>query len=140
LKSRSFQGVSYRGAVLSDVDLSAYRWTYKSKNRIIETCTLQSTSIDRKVAEFFAPCDTTQTTVYEQTSVLMIFYFPVACPSAINLSALDGERSLSNFEDENEVLILPFTLFEIQYVDLMGFLNPTNNMLKFDPGERRTVE
>ncbi len=47
-------------------------------------------------------------------SVLFIYKFPERCPTAIDLSRINEKLPcISEYEDEQEVLILPYTLFEV---------------------------
>ncbi|CAF1537866.1 unnamed protein product [Adineta steineri] len=108
LKQRNFpKGDLYRGLTKENPDeyqkiLQIYQKAMQSKSHIIETCALHSTSLCREVAESFA--DNINATSY---AIFFHFKFPNECPTAINL------RGISKFDEEDEILLLPFTLFKI---------------------------
>lgn len=103
LSHRAFRGYSYRGMIMSLDDIDAYRWAHDHAS-IIETRTLQSTSKDRAVADMFADLPFSDGT---QISVIIRYKFTQTCPTAISL---DG---VSHFSSEEEILLLPFTLFRV---------------------------
>lgn len=110
LKDRAFTGTTYRGSRMTDVDIQAYRWALAQNRRVIETRTIQSTSKSKQKALEFA----TQPNYSKPFSVLMIFDFPQVCPTAIDLTKIsDARPTCSEFEEEQEVTLLPFTLFTI---------------------------
>ncbi|CAF3836605.1 unnamed protein product [Rotaria sordida] len=116
LKYRRFQGVSYRGITISNDDLECYRLAWNNPGSIIETLTFSSTSLDRSVAENFAVSRsiTSPTTI----RVLMVFNFPDACEQALYLGKIP-EYNLpcaSEYEDEQEILIVPFTTFHVENI------------------------
>jgi hypothetical protein len=117
LKDRYFQGLSYRGAKMDNDDIAAYEWAINNPGSLLQTRHFSSTSLQRSVAEEFStgvnkkPNDT-------RNSVLFIFNFPEKCNQTINLSKISNEQPcLSDFEDEAEVLILPWTLFQVHSVE-----------------------
>ncbi|CAF0934134.1 unnamed protein product [Adineta ricciae] len=115
LRNRSFTGRSYRGATMNQSDLDAYRWASQKKEswrtHILETRILQSTSTEKSVALGFLGGQHGS----DRFSVLIEFEFPDHSPTAINLSKLSEQLPcLSQYEDENEVLVLPFTLFTLR--------------------------
>jgi hypothetical protein len=109
-RDRTFKGRSYRGASMTDNDIAAYKWAKENGSRVLETCIIQSTSVKEDVAKDFAQ----KYTKVDKHKVLFIFDFPEKCETAIALSQLNEKlRSLSDFEDEAEVLVLPYTLFKV---------------------------
>ncbi|CAF4097173.1 unnamed protein product [Adineta steineri] len=108
LKQWSFpKGDLYRGLTEDNPAeyqkiLQIYQKAKQSKSHIIETCALQSASLCREVAECFA--DNINASSY---AIFFHFKFPNECPTAINL------RGISKFDEEDEILLLPFTLFKI---------------------------
>ncbi|CAF1127082.1 unnamed protein product [Didymodactylos carnosus] len=116
LKERYFQGESYRGAKMTNDDISAYEWAVDNRGSLLQTSNFSSTSVHRSIAEEFAdkpskPNDT-------RNRVLFIFDFPRKCDQAINLNRIsDKSPCLSEYEDEGEILILPWTLFEVKSVN-----------------------
>ncbi|CAF1526640.1 unnamed protein product [Adineta ricciae] len=116
LRGRAFQGQLYRGAKMTQDDIKAYQWAIKNKDYVLETRTFQSTSIEESVAQSFAQikCDDIDQQ-HPKLSVILTLVFPEKCPTAINLTKIsDTLPLLSEFEDEKEVLILPFTLFSVK--------------------------
>ncbi|CAF1190941.1 unnamed protein product [Didymodactylos carnosus] len=108
LEDRAYKGYSYRGVAISSEDLKAYNWVHSDKKDILETCTVQSTSKNIARAESFAEkamCSDKHKTIFQ-------FNFPEKCATAIEL------RELSNYPVEEEVLVLPFTLFEVDAVKI----------------------
>jgi len=82
---------------------------------LLQTSSFSSTSMDRYIAEQFAYLKTEKNA--KDLCVLFIFDFPEICDQAINLSRLSIDTPcLSEYEDEKEVLILPWTLFEVTRV------------------------
>ena len=109
LKKRAFSGRSYRGLSMTKVDLKAYQWALKRKGRILITKTFCSTSLDETVARRFMGEASN-----EKIRVLMVFDFPKPCDTAVQLYALSKKLPcLSEYEDEKEVLVLPFSIFYI---------------------------
>jgi hypothetical protein len=65
--------------------------------------------MNRQIAEQFAYLKSEK-----GLCVLLILDFPNVCDQAINLSRISVDTPcLSEYEDEEEVLILPWTLFEV---------------------------
>ena len=117
LKQRYYQGRSYRGVKMTRHDLCEYRWAWKNKDSLISSLTFASTSMTRDIAEQFAtPCSSSP----DEISVLLIFHFPQPCDTAINLSKIPEHRlpCISNFEDEQEVLVGPRTFFKVKEIQI----------------------
>jgi hypothetical protein len=118
LKNRHFQGQSYRGAKMDDDDIASYQWAVNNPGSLLQTRHFSSTSLNRSIAEEFAIGINKAGRNAGQNSVLFIFNFPTKCEQAINLCRISNEQAcLSEFEDEDEVLILPWTLFRIDSVE-----------------------
>ena len=108
LRKRSFSGDAYRGAIMTVADLDAYRWAHVH-SAILETRSMQSTSKSITVANQFAPSLPNNSI---RLSVILHFKFNEKCPSAIDI------KGLSQFPGEEEVLLLPFTLFKVTSIEL----------------------
>ncbi|CAF0802577.1 unnamed protein product [Adineta ricciae] len=108
LASRRYKGVSYRGAAMTQQDVNAYKWAQKSKDYILETRVFQSTSLSEEFSNLFAVSRPDDGKI---CGVLFEYIFDIECATAIQL----GE--ISFFEQEQEVLILPFTLFKVESVN-----------------------
>ena len=109
LKQRYYQGYAYRNIHMTPDDLAEYYFILKNPNNILSTQTFVSTSIVREIAE---------------ENVLLIFYFPQVCDTAINFSKIRQYQlpCISHYENESEVLIAPRTFFKIQKIEI----NPLN--------------
>lgn len=110
LKARAYQGYAYRGAKMTNNDIDAYQWASKDLEYVLETRTIQSMSRSKSVAKEFITFDKND----PRLPVLLIFHFPEHCETAINLCQISSELPcLSEFEKEEEVTLLPFTLFQV---------------------------
>ncbi|CAF1254373.1 unnamed protein product [Rotaria sp. Silwood1] len=117
LRDRYFKGLSYRGAKMTDDEIATYEWAIHNRGSLLQTKHFSSTSQNRSVAEDFADAAIETPDNMRKNRVLFIFNFPVECDQAINLSRIsDTQPCLSDFEDEHEVLVLPWTLFQVDYV------------------------
>ncbi|CAF1509477.1 unnamed protein product [Adineta ricciae] len=115
LKERYFKGRVYRGMHLTYEQLLGYQLAMETTGTLLQTRSFSSTSKNRLIAEQFA-YETTKNT-NQDLHVLFIFDFPEYCDQAINLSRVSPDiPCLSEYEDEEEVLILPWTLFEVTRV------------------------
>lgn len=109
LRNRAFSGRSYRGLSMTEADLKAYQWALKRKGSILYTNTYCSTSVDETVAKEFmgSVCS-------EKVRVLMVFHFPEPCDAAIQLYAVSEKLPcISEYENEQEVLVLPGSIFHV---------------------------
>ncbi|CAF4050785.1 unnamed protein product [Rotaria sp. Silwood1] len=114
-QNRAFQGRTYRGTKIAHFDVVAWKWATKKSGRIIETQTFVSTSELEQIAKDFA-----QNPPENKVSALFIFDFPTTCDTAIKLNKDESKNitdNLSKFPHEQEVLVTPYTLFEINSVD-----------------------
>ena len=111
LQNRYFQEITYRGMVIDEKDLRPYQWAVEHPNCLTVTHSFMSTSIDREVPNFY--CD--NQTNDDRLSVLMIFNFVELSENAIQLYAIPQAQlsCVSDMEDEQEVLVLPNTIFRI---------------------------
>lgn len=117
LKKRYFQGTSYRGAKMDDDEIEIYEAAVHNRGTLLQTKHFSSTSQKRSVAEEFANGALGKSGNIRKNRVLFIFNFPVACDQAIDLGRIsDTEPSLSEFEAENEILLLPWALFQVERV------------------------
>jgi hypothetical protein len=118
MHDRYFQGQSYRGATMDDDDISTYQWAVENPGSLLQTRHFSSTSVQRSVAEEFSNDVKKNDAHGRVNSVLFIFNFPQNCEQAINLGRIsDQQASLSEFEVEAEILILPWALFQVNSVE-----------------------
>lgn len=114
LKDRYFKGRVYRGMHMNYEQLLTYQIAMEVPGTILQTRSFSSTSVNRSIAEEFAYSKKSNE---KEFCVLFIYDFPDPCDQAINLSRVSADRpSLSEYQDEQEVLILPWTLFEVKRV------------------------
>ena len=114
LQKRAYQGHSSRGLGMTPTDLRAYQWALKRKGSILMTDSFCSTSVDENVARRFLRSSSS-----DRIAVLMIFNFSEKCDTAIQLFRLsDTLPSISYFENEREVLVLPGTLFHVTDINI----------------------
>lgn len=112
LKERYFKGRSYRGVHMTSDQLLTYQIAMDTSGTLLQTKSFSSTSMDRHIAEQFVSFK--RITSEKNFCVLFIFDFPEICDQAINLSRISIDTPcLSEYEDEKEILILPYTLFEV---------------------------
>jgi len=135
LRNRAFQGRTFRGAIMTKNDIQAYQWALRSNNRVLETRVFQSTSRNKSIAQKFAVLDQNKHSS-DHYSVLLTIHFPKRCPTAIDLTKRsDKLPPLSEYPNEEEVLILPYTLFTVKdiqfdshdkqyYITLTNVLTP----------------
>lgn len=99
-----YTGIVYRGLVLSAKDYECYKIGNYILNR-----SFVSTSQNRLVAMMFSGFEHGNN--FEETSTQRCVLFKYKIEQ--NTTGLDIER-ISSIEDENEVLILPFSLFQVK--------------------------
>ena len=110
LSKYKYTGVTYRGLVMNEDDLKYY-----SIGNYILNKSFVSTSKDLIVAQTFANnreesvLKKTTTDFHDQRKVSVIFIYTIKQ----NGTAIDT-KDLSMIEDEEEVLILPFSVFQIK--------------------------
>lgn len=111
-RDRSFRERSYRGLVLHPFDLEAYQWANVDDGRILEFRQFTSSSKTRGVAEMFADRGNNHSV---KMSVLITFEFPPECDTTIDLCEIPEKKleRISTKKDEDEILILPYTLFKV---------------------------
>ncbi|CAF4851372.1 unnamed protein product [Rotaria sp. Silwood1] len=114
IRTRAFHGITYRGMNISHADFEAYKWAY-ARAAVLQTRIFQSTSKSPEVA--YALGD--HPVVNDRISIIMCFDFAEPCPSAIDLCGI------SYFKDEDEVLLLPFTLFRVISISEINFFHHT---------------
>ncbi|CAF1263214.1 unnamed protein product [Rotaria sordida] len=90
---------------------------WKNKDSVLSLLTFASTSINRNVAEQFSAKSSSSS---DKISVLLIFHFSQRCDTAINLSKIPVYQlpCISNFENEEEVLISPRTFFKVTDIEI----------------------
>ena len=117
LRERYFQGISYRGTQMTDAELATYESVAKRPGSLLQIKHFTSTSIKRWVAEKFADPSSKQSDDSTRHRVILIFTFLEPCEQAISLNRLSKTQPcLSEFEDEDEVLVLPWSLFQVEHV------------------------
>ncbi|CAF4132966.1 unnamed protein product, partial [Rotaria sordida] len=84
---------------------------------VLSLLTFASTSINRNVTEQFSAKSSSSS---DKISVLLIFHFSQRCDTAINLSKIPVYQlpCISNFENEEEVLISPRTFFKVTDIEI----------------------
>lgn len=110
-RSRAFQGRTYRGIKMAHFDVNAWKWATKKPEHIIEIQTFMSTSESEKIARTFATSHSEN-----KVSVLFTFDFPQICDTAIKLTENKSDKNsinLTQFPNEQEVLVTPYTLFKV---------------------------
>lgn len=113
LQSRAYQGESHRGALMTKNDIDAYRWAERRKGYVLETRTLQSTSKKQSVAEVFIHMNLGKRP--GTYPVMLELNFHEKCPTAIDLTEIsDKLPCVSAVPPEEEVLLLPYTLFTVE--------------------------
>ncbi|CAF1249555.1 unnamed protein product [Didymodactylos carnosus] len=119
LEARYFQGVVYRGVVATQKCFQAYKWALKQKSCCLTNKTFWSTSADPNVARMYMNNQTNT----DQLNILFIIQFCQRTEMAIRLSAIpeSGLTCLSEFEDEEEVLVLPEAIFRVVAIEKDGF-------------------
>jgi hypothetical protein len=116
VKDRYFQGITYRGAHMDNQEINTYQWAVHDQGTLLQTRHFTSTSLQRSVAEEFLFPGKKKST--QRNTVLFTFTFPNKCEQAINLCRISDEQGcLSEFENEAEVLVLPWTLFQVDKVE-----------------------
>ncbi|CAF0985785.1 unnamed protein product [Adineta ricciae] len=118
LKDRYFQGQSYRGAKLDDDDIAIYQNAAVHHQSFLQTKHFSSSSAQRSIAEEFLTHHNKNPSENRRNSVLFTFNFPIHCDQAIDLGRISNEQPcLSEFENEAEILILPWTIFHVDRVE-----------------------
>ncbi|CAF1605201.1 unnamed protein product [Didymodactylos carnosus] len=113
LRPRFYKGQTYRGMRLTKKELSAYWSLSKHRGFALMNKVFQSSSKCQNVAEgFFNPPDVPSDSDERIYMVLIQYDFLETCKSAIDL-APTKDTNLSEYGYEAEVIILPYTLFEI---------------------------
>lgn len=112
MSERAYQGRSYRGITMTIHDVARYYYAFNNKDCVIEMRNFSSTSKDIAAAKVFSGFEDPKSRgLY---SVLFIYEFNSRCPTAIDLARINEKLPpISEYEDEQEVLILPYTVFEV---------------------------
>lgn len=116
-QNRAYKGRTYRGVTMAHFDVNAYKWAMKQTGRLIETQTFISTSELEQVAIHFA-CNPSPPE--NKVSVVFIVDFPERCDTALKLTKDESKKiteDLTELPQEKEVLVTPYTLFEVNSVD-----------------------
>ncbi|CAF1490151.1 unnamed protein product [Rotaria sordida] len=112
IAERAYKGKTYRGITMTKPDIARHYYAFKTKGCVMEMRNFSSTSKDRLVAQMFSGFgNELDPGLY---SVLFTYEFLEPCPTALNLSRVNESLGpISNFGDEEEILILPYTLFRV---------------------------
>jgi hypothetical protein len=107
--NHEFMGKTYRGMRITDQDLVPYK-----VGSVIMIRTFLSTSKNQSVAERFAGIDEETQDAFQNTPDRKFIEKSVVCEYLIknHRTALDVEP-MSNVESEEEVLITPFSIFQV---------------------------
>jgi hypothetical protein len=104
----TYIGEAYRGMRVTDEDLNQYK-----VGCTIMTKSFLSTTRDKKMAESFAECTTSRTNDKGD----IILKFPAFCTYIIkNKRTALAVDKVSEYQDEKEVLIMPYVLFTVKSV------------------------
>lgn len=115
VEPRAYHGQSYRGLSMNIDAFAPYQRSSESGGKkFVGTKTICSTSADRIVAVKFAGVDQKDDGLLH---VLLICNFSQRCTTAISLYA-DGhdQARVSHYGDEQEVLVLPGTIFSVKQI------------------------
>ncbi len=113
-------------------DVSRYYYAMEIQNRVVKTRNFSSTSQDKRASLFYSCFDAPP--VDNLYSILLVFEFLTPCKTAINLSHISEHLPpLSQFQDEDEVLILPYTLFKVVKVTEPTETEPFSIYLQNEP-------
>ncbi|CAF1453142.1 unnamed protein product [Adineta steineri] len=106
-----YRGKTYRGMLLTEEDL--YKYVINSK---IMNKSFLSTSKSKEIAEAFSGCE--QEKFLRKTPDKQAIHISVLCTYIIRNSdtALNIETISERISDEKEVLILPFSIFQVKSV------------------------
>ena len=110
LRSLGFTGFVYRGLILTQQDLQ----TYTVGKRLLNKSFLSS-SIDRKVAENFAGVDNSDA-LRRNTNHDLIQYITICTYTITNHNTALDISSISEFLEEEEILIMPLCAFQVKSV------------------------
>ncbi|CAF1242469.1 unnamed protein product [Adineta ricciae] len=119
LRRRHYQGTSYRGLSMTKEDLEEYehameQGVVRNKKSVITLASFASTSRDIRVALFFLDAYR----VEGKTAVLFTLSFSEVCDTAVTLyRTSESTPSISAFEDEEEILVYPGTMFQVTAID-----------------------
>ncbi|CAF3289481.1 unnamed protein product [Rotaria socialis] len=108
-QNRAFQGLSYRGLKESPLNFEHYRSAMEHEH-IIELKSLMSTSKSEFISEIY------RSDAMVLNAHLMIIKFDFMdnkCPTALDLTQ---DPCVAQFPDEEEVLVLPHTLFRVTHI------------------------
>ncbi|CAF1548296.1 unnamed protein product [Adineta ricciae] len=114
-RQRAFNGISYRGEFISVKDLVTYSGA-KGKEALVEIKNFYSTSKLEDVALSFGGYSDENN--YKFPALYVFDFRGEACSTAIDLVK---EPVISKFPDEEEVLLLPYTMFRVVDVHKAGY-------------------
>ncbi|CAF0863684.1 unnamed protein product [Adineta steineri] len=116
-RQRAYNGISYRGEFVSVKDLITYRGA-KGKEVLIEIKNFYSTSKSQNIASMYG--GNPDETNYKFSALYVFDFTDRACPTAIDLVK---EPVISKYPEEEEVLLLPYTMFRVVDVHKAGYFD-----------------
>jgi hypothetical protein len=110
-------GETFRSLVFVDSNqyqavIKDYLWAKQNDEYILETRVFQSTSKDRVITDMYIECFMSSS--QPSYTVLYHYYFLHKCFTAFDV------QNLSQWPQEQEVLILPFTLFKVINIEMVS--------------------
>jgi hypothetical protein len=132
LSERAYQGICYRGLGIPLYDVRRYYYALKTPNHVVETRNFSSTSKNKSASLLYSCFGAPR--LDNLYSILIVFEFVTPCKTAINLSRISEHLPpLSQFRDEDEVLLLPYTLFKVVKVTEPTETEPFSIYLQNEP-------
>ena len=116
-RNRAFQGSSYcRITKMPLFDLYSYKWASKQEDRVVENRSFIFSTASQRLVKKLDQISA----VPHEINVQINYIFPGECDTAIFLNKLPGKKLLpvSSKEYDYEVLILPYTLFKVQSINI----------------------
>ena len=110
LEARAYKGKCFRGLRMKTTEFEKYQRALLQEKNYVRTNTFCSTSPDRSVAQIFADSGAP----FDAIPIVMCINFNEACSTALSLFSCSPQlKCLSYYENEQEVLILPGTVFSV---------------------------
>ncbi|CAF1244065.1 unnamed protein product [Adineta steineri] len=133
LIQRAYKGLSFRGLTMEENEFKKYKQAFPSQDSYIRTNTFCSTSVNPAVAEMFTNTEKAEGII----NVIMMFDFVKSCSTAITLFSSSSKlKCVSHFEEEQEILVLPGTIFSVKNIQEDDQTHITTiHLEKFDTSE-----
>ncbi|CAF1166108.1 unnamed protein product [Adineta ricciae] len=116
-RQRAYNGISYRGEFISARDLITYRGA-KGKEILVEIKNFYSTSKSQNIALMYGA--NPDENDYKFPALYIFDFTEKSCSTAIDLVK---EPVISEIPDEEEVLLLPYTMFRVVDVRKAGYID-----------------